>query len=114
MNDTILKIGNVDMSEHVICEAVDISTAPVYSDSFTAVNGKERKKCLGVSVSLSADFQVLSDTVAAALVTACNADEVTVKYKCPMYRPMCLTARLSAVCLYLTTARWTITTYPYL
>ena len=55
MNDTILKIGNVDMSEHVICEAVDISTAPVYSDSFTAVNGKERKKCLGVSVSLSAD-----------------------------------------------------------
>ena len=75
MNDTILKIGNVDMSEHVICEAVDISTAPVYSDSFTAVNGKERKKCLGVSVSLSADFQV---------------------------------------CLYLTTARWTITTYPYL
>lgn len=83
MNDTILKIGNVDMSEHVICEAVDISSSPVYSDSFTAVNGKERKKCLGVRVELRAEFSVLDSSAAEDLVSACNADTVTVKYKCP-------------------------------
>lgn len=83
MNDTILKIGEADMSEHVICEAVDISTSPVWSDSFTAVSGKERKKCLGVRVELSADFSVLDGAAAAALINACNADAVSVVYKCP-------------------------------
>ena len=83
MSDVILKIGSVDMSEDVICEAVDINTAPVWSDSFTAVNGEEKKKCLGVSVDLSANFQVLDNDKAAALVSACNSEKVSVTYKCP-------------------------------
>ena len=82
-NKIILKIGDVDMSEHVICEAVDINRSPVWSDSFTAVNGEEKKKCLGVRIALSADFSVLDGTAAAALVSACNADSVSVTYKCP-------------------------------
>lgn len=83
MNDTILKIGDVDMTEHVICEAVDITETPVYSDSFTAVTGEERKTCIGVKVDLSAEFSVLDETVAIALKNACLDEKVGVIYKCP-------------------------------
>ncbi len=47
MNDTVLKIGDVDMTMHVICEALDITETPVYSDGFKAVTGEERKRCMG-------------------------------------------------------------------
>lgn len=83
MNDTILKIGDVDMTMHVICEAVDITETPVYSDVFTAVTGEDRKTCIGVKVDLSAEFSVLREEAARALKNACNADKVTVTYKCP-------------------------------
>lgn len=43
MNEVILKIGSVDMTEDVICEAVSISTEAVYTNSFTAVTGEEKK-----------------------------------------------------------------------
>lgn len=83
MNDTILKVGNVDMTEYVICEAVDVTETPVYSDSFTAVTGEERKTCIGVKVDLSAEFSVLDEALAAALKNACANEKVTVTYKCP-------------------------------
>lgn len=83
MNDTVLKIGDVDMTMHVICEAVDITETPVYSDSFTAVTGAERKKCIGVRVDLSADFSILDSSIAISLKNACKSETVKVQYKCP-------------------------------
>lgn len=83
MNDTVLKIGDVDMTMHVICEALDITETPVYSDGFKAVTGEERKRCMGVRVELSAEFSVLDESVAGALKAACASEKVTVTYKCP-------------------------------
>ncbi len=83
MDPVILKIGSADMSYDVICEAVDIDKSPVWSEKFTAVNGVERKKCLGESVSISADFRILTKEKFGKLMAACNSDKVTVVYAAP-------------------------------
>lgn len=83
MNDVILKIGSVDMTENAECEAVSISTEAVYTNAFTAVTGEEKKTRLGDKVSISASFNILTEDKAKAVVTACNADKVTVDYADP-------------------------------
>ena len=81
--DTILAVGSADMTEFVECEAVSIEKSPVWSEEFTAVNGVQRKKCLGVSVSISADFKILTKEKLAELVSACGSDKVSVAYAAP-------------------------------
>lgn len=83
MSAIILKIGIVDLSDITEQEGVDINTSPVYGAKFTSVTGKKRKKVLGENVSISASFNHLSETQAAAIVSACKNDTVTVTYKDP-------------------------------
>ena len=83
MSAIILKIGSVDLSDITEQEGVDISTSPVYGAEFTSITGKKRKKLLGESVSISASFNHLPEDKAAAIVSACKNDTVTVTYKDP-------------------------------
>ena len=83
MSAIILKIGSVDLSDITEQEGVDINTSPVYGAEFKSITGKKRKKVLGESVSISASFNNLPEDKAAAIVSACKNDTVTVTYKDP-------------------------------
>ena len=83
MAATILKIGSVDLSMITEQEGVRIHTSPVYGAEFTSVTGKKRKKVLGESVDISADFNHLPEDKAAQIVSALRNDKVAVEYKDP-------------------------------
>lgn len=83
MSAVILKIGNADLSMITEQEGVRIRSSPVFSDEFTNVKGVKRRKVLGVQVDLSAELTMVPEAVASAVVTACNADAVSVSYKNP-------------------------------
>ena len=83
MAATILKIGGVDLSMITEQEGVRIHTSPVYGAEFTSVTGKKRKKVLGESVDISADFNHLPEDKAAQIVSALRNDKVAVEYKDP-------------------------------
>lgn len=83
MAAVILKIGSVDLSMITEQEGVRIHTAPVYDDEFTSVTGKKRKRVLGESVDISADFNHVPEDKAAKIVNALRNDTVTVEYKDP-------------------------------
>ena len=83
MAATILKIGGVDLSMITEQEGVRIHTSPVYGAEFTSVTGKKRKKVLGESVDITADFNHLPEDKAAQIVSALRNDTVTVEYKDP-------------------------------
>ena len=80
---TILKIGGVDLSMITEQEGVRIHTSPVYGAEFTSVTGKKRKKVLGESVDITADFNHLPEDKAAQIVSALRNDKVAVEYKDP-------------------------------
>ena len=79
----ILKIGGVDLSMITEQEGVRIHTSPVYDDEFTSVAGKKRKRVLGESVDISADFNHVHEDMAAKIVNALKNDNVVVEYKDP-------------------------------
>ena len=83
MAATILKIGGVDLSMITEQEGVRIHTSPVYGAEFTSVTGKKRKKVLGESVDIIADFNHLLEDKAAQIVSALRNDKVAVEYKDP-------------------------------
>ena len=83
MTAVILKIGSVDLSMITEQEGVRIHTSPVYDDEFTSVMGKKRRKVLGESVDISANFNHVPEDMAAKIVSALRNDTVTVKYKDP-------------------------------
>lgn len=83
MAATILKIGGVDLSMITEQEGVRIHTSPVYGAEFTSVTGKKRKKALGESVDIIADFNHLPEDKAAQIVSALRNDKVAVEYKDP-------------------------------
>ena len=83
MAATILKIGSVDLSMITEQEGVRIHTSPVYGAEFTSVTGKKRKKVLGESVDITADFNHLPEDKAAQIVSALRNDKVAVEYKDP-------------------------------
>ena len=80
---TILNIGGVDLSMITEQEGVRIHTSPVYDDEFTSVMGKKRRKVLGESVDISADFNHVPEDMAAKIVSACHADNIKVEYNDP-------------------------------
>lgn len=81
---TILNIGGVDLSMITEQEGVRIHTSPVYDDEFTSVMGKKRRKVLGESVDISADFNHVPEDMAAKIVSALKNDTVAVGYKDPL------------------------------
>ena len=83
MAATILKIGSVDLSMITEQEGVRIHTSPVYDDEFTSVTGKKRKRVLGESVDISANFNHVPEDMAAKIVNALKNDNVVVEYKDP-------------------------------
>ena len=83
MAATILRIGSVDLSMITEQEGVRIHTSPVYDDEFTSVAGKKRKRVLGESVDISADFNHVHEDMAAKIVNALKNDNVVVEYKDP-------------------------------
>ena len=84
MSQTILKIGNTDLSESVEQSGVTITSRPIYGDVvFRAVTGQEKKKCIGTEISISASFTYVPEEEAKAIVSACNADKVTISYLDP-------------------------------
>ena len=83
MAATILKIGGVDLSMITEQEGVRIHTSPVYDDEFTSVAGKKRKRVLGESVDISADFNHVHEDMAKKIVDALRNDNVIVKYMDP-------------------------------
>ena len=83
MAATILKIGSVDLSMITEQEGVRIHTSPVYGAEFTSVTGKKRKKVLGESVDITADFNHLPEDKAAQIVSALRNEKVAVEYKDP-------------------------------
>ena len=83
MAAVILKIGGVDLSMITEQEGVRIHTSPVYDDEFTSVAGKKRKRVLGESVDISADFNHVHEDMAAKIVNALKNDNVVVEYKDP-------------------------------
>ena len=83
MTAVILKIGSVDLSMITEQEGVRIHTSPVYEDEFTSVMGKKRRKVLGESVDISANFNHVPEDMAAKIVSALRNDTVTVEYKDP-------------------------------
>lgn len=83
MAATILSIGGVDLSMITEQEGVRIHNAPVYGAEFTSITGKKRKKVLGESVDISADFNHVPEDMAAKIVNALKNDNVVVKYKDP-------------------------------
>ena len=83
MAAVILKIGSVDLSMITEQEGVRIHTSPVYDDEFTSVTGKKRKRVLGESVDISADFNHVPEDMAAKIVNALKNDNVVVEYKDP-------------------------------
>ena len=83
MAATILKIGSVDLSMITEQEGVRIHTSPVYDDEFTNVMGKKRRRVLGESVDISADFNHVPEDMAAKIVNALRNDNVVVEYKDP-------------------------------
>lgn len=83
MAAVILKIGSVDLSMITEQEGVRIHTSPVYDDEFTSVTGKKRKRVLGESVDVSADFNHVPEDMAAKIVNALKNDNVVVEYKDP-------------------------------
>ena len=83
MTAVILKIGSVDLSMITEQEGVRIHTSPVYDDEFTSVAGKKRKRVLGESVDISADFNHVHEDMAAKIVNALKNDNVVVEYKDP-------------------------------
>ncbi len=84
MSQTILKIGNTDLSESVEQSGVTITSRPIYGDIvFRAVTGQEKKKCIGTEISISANFTYVPECEAKAIVSACNADKVTISYLDP-------------------------------
>ena len=83
MSAVILKIGNVDLSGITKQEGVRIRSSPVFGAEFTNVKGVKRRQVIGEWIDLSADFDLLPEATAAAVVAACSADTVTVQYKNP-------------------------------
>ena len=83
MSAVILKIGNVDLSGITKQEGVRIRSSPVFGAEFTNVKGVKRRQVIGEQIDLSADFDLLPEATAAAVVAACSADTVTVQYKNP-------------------------------
>ena len=84
MAAVILKIGNADLSDITEQDGVQINTAPVFGDSFVNVKGQTVRKLLGVSVNISADFELVPQDTAARIVSACSAEKVTIEYLTPL------------------------------
>jgi hypothetical protein len=83
-NSVILKIGSTDLTGYTIAGQVKIDKTPVWSDTtFKAVTGKEHKTYLGCRVQLSASFENLTASQAAAIQTACAASSVSITYLDP-------------------------------
>ena len=84
MSQTILKIGNTDLAESVEQSGVTITSRPIYGDIvFRAVTGQEKKQCIGKEISISANFTYVPENEAKAIVSACDADTVTISYLDP-------------------------------
>lgn len=83
MAAVILKIGSVDLSMIAEQEGVRIHTAPVYGEKFTNVLGKERKKLIGESIDISAEFGNVPEELAKKIVSACENDNIPVEFKNP-------------------------------
>lgn len=80
----ILKIGNLDVSEHVEM-GYSITKTPVFdtSTAFTNMLGQEVKDLIGHKVSISANLGQLTAAEATAVCTACNGDNITVTFGNP-------------------------------
>ncbi len=69
--------------KNLSCGIFVIRSSPVFGAEFTNVKGIRRRKCIGRQIDLSADFNNLSESIAKSVVSACDADTVTVSYRNP-------------------------------
>ena len=80
----ILKIGNVDVSNHVEA-GYSITKTPVFDSTtaFTNMLGKEVKTHIGDKIAISANLGQLTATEATAICSACAGDNITVTFGNP-------------------------------
>lgn len=80
----ILKIGNIDVSDHVET-GYQIQRTPVFDSSTAFVNmlGQEVKDLIGYKIAVSANLGQLTATEATAICNACKADNITVTFGNP-------------------------------
>lgn len=88
MNDTLLKIAGNDVTKYICTGGLKVDESAVYDSnvSFTAMSGKERRKMIGLSVSISAVLTDVPTAAARSLISACNTDEIDVTYASPLMR----------------------------
>lgn len=88
MNDTLLKIAGNDVTKYICTGGLKVDESAVYDSnvSFTAMSGKERRKMIGISVSLSATLTDVSTSAARSIISACDSDEIDVEYASPFMR----------------------------
>lgn len=83
---TIMKIGDLDISEYCNKDNMQINKTAVYgSQSLTALTGAVLHERLGNKYTISLALDNIPDETAQAIGTACAADKVTVGFAAPCF-----------------------------
>lgn len=88
MTDALLKIADIDLTAYICAGGLKVDESAVYDSnvSFTAMSGKERRKMIGTSVSISAVLTDVPTAEAHSIISACDTDELDVTYASPLMR----------------------------
>lgn len=83
---TILKVGNVDLSEYCSEGNYIVTRDPVYDSGSEFVNtyGETKRDLIGFSVGISLSFEGMAEETAKALDAATRSDSISVVYTTPL------------------------------
>ena len=87
MTDTILQIGNTDVTAWIVSDNLKIEESAVYDDNtFVNVYGEERRTFSGTEINLSVDLTGVPESTASTILEACDNETVTIEYNAPLSR----------------------------